>query len=44
MEPAYHTRLDRVTPAADGVGTQVPEPRADFKKAFDHSVFKTTYF
>jgi hypothetical protein len=44
MEPPYHTRLDRPAPADDGVTTVVPEPRAGFKKDFDHSVFGTTYF
>lgn len=44
LEPPYHVRLDRPAPAADGVATTVPEPRAAFKKAYDESVFGTTYF
>jgi hypothetical protein len=44
LEPPYHTRLDRPAPAADGVGEEVPERRAAFKKEFDSSVFTTTYF
>ena len=44
LEPPYHTRLDRVAPAEDGVGVCVPEARANFKKEFDAKVFGTTYF
>lgn len=44
LEPPYASRLDRPAPAQDGVSTVVPEPRAEFKKAFDASVFGETYF
>ncbi len=44
LEPPYHTRLDRVAPAPDGVGTVMPDARAPFKTEFDHKVFGTRYF
>lgn len=44
MEPPYHLRLDRPSPAEDGENIVTHEPRAGFKKEFDKKVFGTTYF
>ena len=42
MEPPYNVRLDR--PFITGDGTVERNSRADKKKAFDKTVFKSTYF
>ena len=44
MQAPFNPRLDREAPAEEGGSVTVPVPRADWKKAYDKSVFGTTYF